>query len=89
MEGGGERESPPVDVASPGEVVRIRGWCPRKESGHTVEYECFVRSNFEGDVTKFAPHQALKSSACDKLTFDERVVLHRMTGVRKALGLVF
>ena len=34
--------------------------------------------NFERKVTTFAPHKALKSIACGKLTFDERVVLHRV-----------
>ena len=34
--------------------------------------------NSDGYVTKFAPHQALKLTACGKLTFDERVVLHRV-----------
>jgi hypothetical protein len=32
-------------------------------------------------VTRFAPHLALKLIACGKLTFDERVVLHRVGGV--------
>jgi len=33
--------------------------------------------NLEGYVTKFAPHKALKLITRGKLTFDERVVLHR------------
>jgi hypothetical protein len=31
-----------------------------------------------GYVTQSAPHEALKSIACGKLTFDQRVVLHRV-----------
>ena len=34
--------------------------------------------NLEGNVTKFAPHKALKLIARGKLTFDERAVLHRV-----------
>jgi len=30
----------------------------------------------EGNVTKFAPHKALKLIAGGKLTFDEKVVIH-------------
>ena len=33
---------------------------------------------FERNVTKFAPHKALKLIASGKLTYDERVVLHRV-----------
>ena len=33
-------------------------------------------------MTKFAPHKALKSIPSDELTFDERVVLHRVVGAR-------
>ena len=40
-----------------------------------------VASNFEGYLTKFAPHKALKLIACCKLTFDERVVAHRVDRV--------
>ena len=39
--------------------------------------------NFEGYVTQFAPHKALKSIACFKLTFDESVVAHRVVRVDK------
>ena len=31
-------------------------------------------------VTKFAPHEALRLIAGGKLTFDERVVVHRVGG---------
>jgi len=34
--------------------------------------------NFQRNMTKFAPHQALKSIALFKLTFDARVELHRV-----------
>ena len=34
--------------------------------------------HFEGYVTKFAPHKILKLIAWGKLTFDKRVVLHRV-----------
>ena len=42
-------------------------------------------------VTKSAPHKALKSIAWDKMTFDVRVVLHRVDSrkVRCALGMLF
>ena len=43
---------------------------------HTVEFECFVASHFEGYVAKLAPHGALKLFVSGKWTFDERVVLH-------------
>jgi len=33
---------------------------------------------FERNETKFAPHKALKLIARGKLTFDERVLLHRV-----------
>ena len=33
---------------------------------------------FERYATKFAPHKVLKSITRGKLTFDERVVLHRV-----------
>ena len=33
---------------------------------------------FERNVTRFAPHEALKLIARGKLTFDERVVVHRV-----------
>jgi len=37
---------------------------------------------FGGCVTQFAQDKALKSSASGALTFDERVVLHRVVGFR-------
>ena len=46
-----------------------------KEARDEFEAAKQVRS-----VTKRAPHEALKSIACGKLTFDERVVLHRVGG---------
>ena len=33
---------------------------------------------FEGYATKFAPHKALKLIARGNLTFEERIVVHRM-----------
>ena len=38
-----------------------------------------------GNVTKFAPHNAVRLIASGKLTFDERVVLHRV-GVSVSSG---
>ena len=49
---------------------------PRVSSGHF----------FKRNVTKFSPHTALKLIACGKLTFDERVVVHRL-GRSRALPL--
>jgi len=46
-------------------------------ASRTVEYAGFVGRNFDRHVTKFAPRKALKLIASGKLTFDERVVLHR------------
>ena len=43
-----------------------------------VAFEDFLAREFEGHVTKFAPHKALKLIAWGKMTFDERVVLHRV-----------
>ena len=37
-------------------------------------------------MTKFAPHKALKLIEWGKLTFDERVVLHRVDGGAAASG---
>ena len=42
--------------------------------------------NFDSNVTKFAPHSALKSMARRKWTFDERVVLHRVATVAHVVG---
>jgi len=36
---------------------------PRQLPNHTMEYGSFVPQIFEGYVTKFAPHKALKSIA--------------------------
>ena len=50
----------------------------RTRSSHN---ECTSRVSFpsilRGNATKFAQHKALKVIACDKLTFDERVIFHR------------
>ena len=46
----------------------------------TVEHAGFVPLDFEGKATKFAPNMALKSIARGKLTFDDRVVRHRVAG---------
>ena len=43
-----------------------------------VEYVDFVGSNFERYVIKSAPHKALTLITSGKLTFDERVALHRV-----------
>ena len=45
---------------------------------HTVDYAGFVPLDSEGNVTKCAPHEAYKLIAVGKLTFDERIVLHRV-----------
>ena len=45
---------------------------------HTVESEGFVDASCRGNVFKLAQHKALKSVATGDLTFDERVVLHRV-----------
>ena len=45
---------------------------------HTGGFEGIVASNFEGYVTKFAPHQALHLIIWCNLTFDEIVSLHRV-----------
>ena len=37
----------------------------------------------EGPVTEFAPQKAIKIITSEKLTFDERVVVHRVDGRRK------
>ena len=42
-----------------------------------MDFAGLVAFKFEGYVTKFAPHTALKLIAWGKLTFDERVVAHR------------
>ena len=53
-------------------------WSHRPHSGEFGESLVWI---FERYVTKFASHQALKSTTCVKLTFDERVVLHRVVSV--------
>ena len=50
-----------------------------------MEYAGFVPTIYGGNVTKFAPHDAVKLIASGKLTFDERVVLHRV-GVSVSSG---
>ena len=42
---------------------------------------------FERTVTKFVPHKSPKLIASGKLTFDERVVLHRVACLRGTLSL--
>ena len=60
-------------------MVRSQG--PRKVDINSMGHELFVRVGVSGCyVTKFAPHKALKITARAKLTFDERVVLHRVKG---------
>ena len=46
--------------------------------GHTVENAGFVPLDSEGGVNRFAPHQALKVVVRCKVTFGERVVVHRV-----------
>jgi len=41
----------------------------------------------EGSVTEFAPHRALKLIGWGKLTFDERVVVRCLVGMRDLLEL--
>ena len=53
-----------------------------------MEYSGFAPIDSEGNVTKFAPHKALKSIVCSKLTFDGRVVAHRVGGACMAAMLV-
>ena len=48
-----------------------------KGSSHTEEFDGFVGSNFELNMTKFARHEAPKSVAWCKLTFDGRALLNR------------
>jgi hypothetical protein len=45
-----------------------------------VEFKGFVRI-LELYVTKLAPHKALQLIASGKLTFDEKVVIHRGDGM--------
>jgi len=49
---------------------------------YTVEWVLLPRIISEGDVSKFAPHKAIQLNARGKLTFDKRVVLHRVVGPR-------
>ena len=48
--------------------------------GHTVKFAGFVGSNFQRQVTQFAPLKAPKLRVSGKLTSDERFVLHRVAG---------
>ena len=43
-----------------------------------MAFEGFVDSKFQAYVTKCAPHKALHSIACGKLTFDEEFEVHRV-----------
>ena len=43
-----------------------------------IRRQVSVPPNLEGQVTKFAPHKALKLIAWCKLTFDEKFELHRV-----------
>ena len=45
-----------------------------------------MQAEFEGSVTNFAPHHALKMISSGKLTFDERVVGHRVGACTARLG---
>ena len=45
---------------------------------HTVDHAGLVPLDSEGNVTKFAPREALKLIVLFKLTFHERVVAHRV-----------
>jgi len=44
----------------------------------------WLARNFDCNVTTFAPHKALELIVWGRLTFDERVVLHRVAGNRSA-----
>ena len=45
-----------------------------------MAFEGFVLRIFEGKVTKFAPHEALKLTLGGKLTSDDGLELHREAG---------
>ena len=45
---------------------------------HPEDFKRCVASKFEGYVTRFSPHKAPTSIASCNLTFDERVVVHRV-----------
>ena len=57
-------------------LCHFRMRCTIFMANHTVDFKGFVGSNFEHNVTKFAPHKALNLFARGKLTFHERVVVH-------------
>ena len=48
-----------------------------------VEYEGFLGSNIERNVTEFAPRNVLTIIACCNSTFDKRVFIHRMGKARE------
>ena len=52
----------------------------RKMTGHDPRWSSGVslRWNFDHNVTKFAPHEVPQFIAWGKLTFDERVGIHRV-----------
>jgi hypothetical protein len=62
----------------------LTSWCTFDEVSrrplHTMDFEGFVLRIFEGNVTKFAPHEALKLTLGGKLTSDDGLELHREAG---------
>ena len=54
---------------------------------HSVDHEGFGTPKIGRDVTKFKPDEALKLIAQVKLTFDERVVLHRAVCPKSCWGV--
>ena len=56
----------------------------RADTDHTVDLKGFVTSRFEGYVAKFAQHQALKLIVSGKMTFGDRVAVHREVGAGPA-----
>ena len=61
-------------------VKSREGGCCEARVGHFTPLGRVRRSpahsNFERNVTNFAPHEALKLIAWGRLTFEERVVVH-------------
>ena len=62
--------------------VSTRVWCSRfgvQQDGHATEWssKALFPQIYGGYMTKFASRKALKSIALGKLTFGNRVVLHR------------
>ena len=69
-----------VSIPAWPECVPPRGGCHSSLQLQSTRWSTRVSlvRNLERCVTSFAPHKALKLIACGKLTFDDRVVLHRV-----------